>query len=59
LRMGGCRIATETTEEERVLSRLTRVYSRETNDRKRQIARLRAVLLELAPEDDLRLLRTH
>ncbi len=50
LRMGGCRIATETTEEERVLSRLTRVYSRETNDRKRQIARLRAVLLELAPE---------
>lgn len=50
LRMGGCRIATETTEEERVLSRLTRVYSRETNDRKRHIARLRAVLLELAPE---------
>jgi len=50
LRMGGCRIATETTEEERVLSRLTRVYSRETNDRKQQIARLRAVLLELAPE---------
>ena len=50
LRMGGCRIATETTEEERVLSRLTRVYGRETNDRKQQIARLRAVLLELAPE---------
>jgi transposase len=50
LRMGGCRIATETTEEERVLSRPTRVYSRETNDRKRHIARLRAVLLELAPE---------
>ena len=50
LRMGGCRIVTETTEEERVLSRLTRVYSRETNDRKQQIARLRAVLLELAPE---------
>jgi transposase len=50
LRMGGCRIATETTEEERVLSRLTRTYSRVTEDRKRQVARLRAVLLELAPE---------
>ena len=50
LRMGGCRIATEITEEERILSRLTRVYSRETNDRKRNVARLRAVLLEVAPE---------
>jgi len=50
LRMGGCRIAIETTEEERVLSRLTRTYSRTTNDRKRQVARLRSVLLELAPE---------
>jgi len=50
LRMGGCRIVTEVTEEERVLSRLTRVYSRETSDRKQQVARLRAVLLELAPE---------
>jgi transposase len=50
LRMGGCRKAIETTEEERVLSRLTRAYSRVTNDRKRQVARLRAVLLELAPE---------
>lgn len=50
LRMGGCRIATETTEEERVLSRLTRTYSRVIEDRKRQVARLRAVLLELAPE---------
>ena len=50
LRMGGCRVAIQTTEEERVLSRLTRVYSRLTEDRKRQVARLRAVLLELAPE---------
>ncbi len=50
LRMGGCRVATQTTEEERVLSRLIRVYSRVTDDRKQQIARLRAVLLELAPE---------
>ena len=50
LRMGGCRVAIETTEEERVLSRLTRTYSRMTNDRKRQVARLRSVLLELAPE---------
>ena len=50
LRMGGCREATQTTEEERVLSRLTRIYSRVTNDRKRHVARLRSVLLELAPE---------
>jgi transposase len=50
LRMGGCRVAIETTEEERVLSRLTRTYSRLIEDRKRQVARLRAVFLELAPE---------
>ena len=50
LRMGGCRAAIETTEEERALSRLTRIYSRVTEDRKRYVARLRAVLLELAPE---------
>jgi hypothetical protein len=50
LRMGGCREAIETTEEERSLSRLTRVHSRVTEDRKRHVARLRAVLLELAPE---------
>jgi len=50
LRMGGCRVAIETTEEERALSRLTRTYSRTTDDRKRQVARLRSVLLELAPE---------
>lgn len=50
LRMGGCREAIETTEEERSLSRLTRVHSRVTEDRKRCVARLRAVLLELAPE---------
>jgi len=50
LRMGGCREAIETTEEERSLSRLTRIHSRVTEDRKRYVARLRAVLLELAPE---------
>jgi transposase len=50
LRMGGCREAIETTEEERSLSRLTRIHGRVTEDRKRYIARLRAVLLELAPE---------
>ena len=49
LRMGGCREAIETSEEERSLSRLTRVHSRVTEDRKRYVARLRAVLLELAP----------
>jgi transposase len=49
LRMGGCREVIETSEEERSLSRLTRVHSRVTEDRKRHVARLRAVLLELAP----------
>jgi transposase len=50
LEMGGCRKAVETTEEERALSRLTRTHSRVVEDRKRHVARLRAVLLELAPE---------
>lgn len=50
LGMRGCRKVAETTEEERVLSRLTRVHDRMTKDRKRELARLRAVLLELAPE---------
>ena len=50
LRMRGCREAIETTEEERALSRLTRTHSRLVEDRKRHVARLRAVLLELAPE---------
>jgi len=50
LRMGGCREVVETTEKERVLSRLTRAHSRLVEDRKRHVARLRAVLLELAPE---------
>jgi len=50
LRMGGCRMTVQTTDEERALSRLTRAYGRVTNDRKRQVARFRAVLLELAPE---------
>ena len=50
LGMGGCRKAIETTEEERAMSRLTRTHSRLVEDRKRYVARLRAVLLELAPE---------
>jgi transposase len=50
LRMGGCREVIETTEEERSLSRLTRIHSRVTEDRKRHVARLRAVLLELLPQ---------
>jgi len=50
LRMGGCREVIETTEEERALSRLTRTYSRLVEDRKKHVTRLRAVLLELAPE---------
>lgn len=50
LEMGGCRKAIVTTEEERTLSRLTRTHSRLVEDRKRNVARLRAVLLELAPE---------
>lgn len=50
LRMGGCREVIETTEEERTLSRLTRTYSRMVEDRKKHVTRLRAVLLELAPE---------
>lgn len=50
LRLGGCREVIETTEEERTLSRMARTHSRLTDDRKRHISRLRAVLLELAPE---------
>jgi transposase len=50
LEMGGCREAVEPTEEERALSRLTRTHSRLVEDRKRYVARLRAILLELAPE---------
>jgi len=50
LRLRGCRVVTEVTEEERALSRLTRAYERLREDRTRQTLRLRAVLLELAPE---------
>ncbi len=50
LEMGGARKAIVTTEEERTLSRLTRTHSRLVEDRKRNVARLRAVLLEVAPE---------
>jgi transposase len=48
--MGGCREATEVTEEERALSRLTRTHRRMVDERRKHLARLRAVLLELAPE---------
>lgn len=48
--MGGCRKAMITTDEERTLSRLTRTHSRLVEDRKKHVARLRAVLLELVPE---------
>jgi transposase len=41
---------TETAEEERALSRLTRTHKRVVDERRKHIARLRAVLLELAPE---------
>ena len=50
LRLRGCRVVTEVTEEERALSRLTRAYERLREDRTRQTMRLRAVLLEIAPE---------
>jgi transposase len=49
-KMGGCREATEVTEEERALSRLTRTHRRMVDERRKHLARLRAVLLELAPE---------
>lgn len=50
LRLRGCRKLVELTEEERALSRLTRTYGRLTEDRTRHVQRLRAVLLEIAPE---------
>lgn len=50
LRMKGCRVVTEVTHEEMALMRLTRSYSRLTNDRTQQGLRLRSVLLEIAPE---------
>jgi transposase len=50
LRLRGCRELVDVTEEERALSRLTRAHDRLTKDRARQVQRLRAVLLELAPE---------
>jgi len=50
LEMGGCREAVEATEEERALSRLTRTHRRLVDERRKHLARLRAVLLEMAPE---------
>lgn len=50
LKMGGCREVVEATEEERTLSRLTRTHRRLVDERRKHLARLRAVLLELAPE---------
>ncbi len=50
LRLRGCRELVEVTDQERALSRLTRCHERLTGDRTQQTLRLRAVLLELAPE---------
>jgi len=49
-RSRGCREITETTNEEKGLSRLTRSHARLKDDRLQQVLRLRAALLELAPE---------
>lgn len=49
-RSRGCREITETTNEERALSKLTRSHARLKDDRLQQVLRLRAALLELAPE---------
>jgi len=45
-----CRVAEEKTQEERVLTRLTRFHEQVIKTRTQHIARLRANLLELAPE---------
>jgi len=50
LRTKGGREVIETTNEERALSRLTRSHARLTADRTQQVLRLRALVLELAPE---------
>lgn len=50
LRLRGCRELVEVSEQEQALSRLTRTHDRLTKDRSRHVFRLRAVLLELAPE---------
>ena len=50
LRTKGGREVIEITNEERALSRLTRSHSRLTGDRTQQVLRLRALVLELAPE---------
>jgi len=50
IRSKGCREITETTNEERALSKFTRSHARLKQDRLQQVLRLRAALLELAPE---------
>ncbi len=50
LRMQGARMKVEISDEERVLSRLTRAYSRIMEARTRALQALHAILLELAPE---------
>ncbi len=50
LRTKGCREIVEYTNEERALSRLGRSHDRLTEDKTQQTLRLRALLLELAPE---------
>lgn len=46
----GCRLVAEKTQEERVFTRLTRFHGQITKTRTQHVARLRANLLELAPE---------
>lgn len=50
LDLKGCRTVVPTSQEERALSRLTRSHQRLRKERTQHVARLRAVLLELAPE---------
>jgi len=50
LGMRGCRLVVESTDEERALSRLTRAYGRLRKVHTQAVSRLRASLLELAPE---------
>ncbi len=50
LRVRGCQQLVEITDEECGLSRLTRMHERLVCDRTRHVYRLRALLLELAPE---------
>ena len=48
--MEGCRVAVDASPEERMLSRLSRLHTQLTEDRKVTMGRLRSRLLELSPE---------